>query len=151
MLNSLIKAIFITSFFLISNRSYALETDAELRLKIITNVFKTAEKIENRIIANNISDQEIETLVKEEYERIITDVLKNITKDNHPHKDLPFNAIIQSINYKAISTYLIKKIKSVRSFIRNKGVTYIGYVVLTNILQFTIPSVMLMYGLKIPA
>ena len=151
MFNSLIKTIFVISFFLISNRSYALETDADLRLKIITNVFKTSEKIENRIIANDIADQEIEILVKEEYEKIITDVLKTIAKDNHPHKDLLFNAIIQSINYKAISTYLIKKIKSVRSFIRNKGVTYIGYVVLTNILQFTIPSVMLMYGLKIPA
>ncbi len=117
--------------------------ELNLRLDIMSSIYKTSKKLES--IDNDIANhQEIEALLKQEYKKVSRAIIISHFKVKD-HKGIigRIENSLKSVNYVALKKQYLKMIKRLQKFIRQRGINYISYVALTNLLQVTIPTMLM--------
>lgn len=116
--------------------------DVSLAMEINSSLYQSTQKFLNEINLEFDSTVEsdvlkVEAMLLEQAEIIIEK--SALLKEER----LKAKKALANVKWRALSQWFIERLKSVRSFIRQKGIFYVGYALSTNILQFTIPSALL--------
>jgi hypothetical protein len=121
--------------------------DTQLRVELATSLFKANERIARKYnIGEDLSNPSadfIETVAKElrgETKKILhasLEVLSGPTvKKSHIQK------FLDRVKWQKMSRTFISKLNVLRTYIRKQGFFYVGYALFTNVLQFTIPAML---------
>ena len=125
--------------------------ELDLRLDIMKSVYQTSKKLE-LIDDNQVAHKELERVLENEYRKITRAILISSYKLNDKQEiSQKVNALLKSVNYKSVKRQYLRVVKRLQKFIRQKGINYISYVALTNVLQITIPTVLMLNGFNTTA
>ncbi|EQC49679.1 hypothetical protein [Bacteriovorax sp. DB6_IX] len=128
--------------------------DIQLKLELTTSLLKANERIAQKyeIEPNkeNLSKNFILSLERElrkESEKLLRQSAK--LEAGPTLQESRLQGFIQKVNWKGLASNMASKLGGLRNYIRKQGFFYVGYALFTNVLQFTIPSLLIAADLNL--
>ena len=128
--------------------------DVKLRVDLATSIYKANERIAKKFNIesdlDNPSAEFINTIadeLKKEGEKILRMSSENFVGPTI--KTSRINNLTSKVQWKKLARLMVTKLSTLRTYIRKQGFFYLGYALFTNILQFTIPSLLVAANMNI--